>query len=163
VNKRPLGYDHAFVDGRTVIPIRYSKLYHGTDYHTPKEVLANAGLPPKGNDLELLHHAEPTTGSNSNSAFRGTTLTPLSQLRDAGAALWGKWVYEIANFPGYDIASSFAGSVHTVGGYRGAHMTSEGEIAVPAEIDITYIELCGEVIDGERGPRPRWNYLWKST
>jgi hypothetical protein len=156
----PIGYEYAFVNGEPVNPTRYKLLYHGTDSPTVDEARSGGGLAAKGDDLELIHHAEPLAGASRQSAFRGTVQVPLSAILDSGAALWGRWVYQITDYPGYDINSLLQGRIPTPGGFRGPLMRGEQEIAIPAEVPLVNIALAGEVIQGSRGPKVQWLENW---
>jgi hypothetical protein len=125
--------------GSKVLTTVYSVLYHGTDEH-PHNSARVSGLPAKGTDLELLHHAEPPPGITPNSAFRRRTQYVLSMLHDAGAALWGRWVYEVSAYPGYDLVTLLDGRIPCPGGFRGVTMPAEQEIAIPAQVPRTHHE-----------------------
>ena len=155
-----LGFSYALVNGTQVAPMRYPKLYHGCGVPTPTEVKAANGLPAKGVNLELIEHAEPLPGSTAESAFRGCTEFYQTALRDAGAALWGQWVYEIVDYPGYDINVLLQNRIPTPRGYRGPHMTAELEIAVPAAIPLAHLRGAGEVHANVRGVRVAWILDW---
>jgi hypothetical protein len=145
-----LGYDYALCLGKIVKPKNFGLLYHGTDDHPPGFVRVG-GLPSKGTDLELWHHAEPPPGNQGKSAFRGSTQLLISTLQDAGAALWGKWVYEVQSYPGYDVAAELEGKIPCPGGFRGVLMSAEQEIAIPAEVPVLSISNAGEVRRNSRG------------
>lgn len=145
-----LGYNFALCVGIRVTPLIFERLYHGTDAHEPVSV-GVAGLPPRGPDIELLHHAEPPPGNTGDSAFRGCTQSFISMLQDSGAALWGQWIYEIRNYPGYDVVSLLEGRIRCPGGFRGVVMTAEQEIAIPAEVPLGNISRAGVVRSNTRG------------
>jgi len=154
------GYKYALCLGNKVLPTVYLLLYHGTDEH-PHSSTRVGGLPAKGTDLELLHHAEPPPGVAPNSAFRGATLFVLSLLRDAGAALWGQYVYEISAYPGYDVVTLLQGRIPCPGGFRGVLMQAEQEIAIPAEVPLARITRAGIVKPNLRGlPIIEWVSPW---
>lgn len=155
-----LGYNYALCLGARIKPGRYSILYHGTDRH-PHNSVRTAGLPRKGTDLELLRHAEPPYEAQSNSAFRGTTQFLLSALRDAGAALWGQFIYEVSDYPGYDIEALLNGRIPCPGGFRGVLMQGEQEIAIPAEVPLPNVTKAGRVKANSRGqPVVEWEVSW---
>jgi hypothetical protein len=159
----PPGYDYASVNGTQVVPLRYPLLYHGAETPTPAEVEAAGGLPAKGKNVDLIAHAEPPPGAPDDSAFRGCTVHLLFPSGDAGAALWGSWVFEIRNFPGYDINTELQGRIPTVGGFRGPLMHAELEIAVPAEVPLRHLSQAGEVRGNSRGKRVKRILGWNSN
>ncbi|CAN7508863.1 hypothetical protein LJR296_003382 [Cupriavidus necator] len=101
MNEEIPGFSHALACGKTVQPEKYLQLYHGTADVSPSLYEEHAGLPRKGNDIELQRHVEPPAGLPANSAFRGTMEFPMSPACDASPAFWageGGWVFEIQGF-----------------------------------------------------------------
>lgn len=49
---------------------------------------AGDGLPARGNDIDLIRHAEPPPARTEESAFRGTVNFPISPARNVGACFW---------------------------------------------------------------------------
>src|ERR1700733_7161608 len=157
----PEGYDHALVNGSEVAPTRYPNLFYGCHNPTPAAVEAANGLPAKGSNLELIDHAEPPPGRANDSAFRGCTEMYLSPFGDAGAALWGPWVYHIGDYPGYDINRLLEGRIPTPGGFRSPIMPAELEVAVPAGVPMANLRRVGEVQTNAWGrPKVTWLLDW---
>jgi hypothetical protein len=157
------GYRYATVEGKVVHPLKFALTYHGSADTSPEVFLRHQGLPARGTDIELTKHVEPSPGQATNSAFRGTVNFPLSPLKDAGAALWagdGGWIYEIRDYPGYDVNQLLEGKISSgMGGYRSNSMVGEQEIAVPARVLREAVARVGHVVERARGPSVDWENL----
>lgn len=156
------GFDFATVNGARVEPRRYPVLYHGNAYESPILFDQNDGLPARGNDIELIRHIEPPPGRIEESAFRGTVHYPLSPALEAGACFWagdGGWLYEVHNYPGYDIHQMLAGRVpNGKGGFRDPLM-KEQEIAIPARVIRSAVPRVGVVSERRRGFVVEWKNI----
>ena len=148
------GVEFAKVNGNKVYPQTYSQLYHGTDNATlglpssmstneaAQQIYANA-LPARGTNIDLIEH---TINNAPDRAFRGTTVTPISQERNAGAAYWageGGLVIEIKGARGYDVNAALEGRVMQNGRYGGNPKFGEQEIAVPGVVSPGMISRIG--------------------
>lgn len=82
-------------------------------------------------------------------------------LHNAGAALWGRYIYEICEYPGYDLVTLFEGKIPCPTGFRGLLMHGEQEIAIPAEVPMRQITRAGTVKTNTRGlPVIEWATPW---
>lgn len=155
-----LGYTHAFVGPTQVTPSIFERLFHGTNLHKPSDVRQSKGLPARGSDLDLVHHVQQASNGTA-SAFRGTTQLFCSPDGEAGAALWGDWVYEVTLYPGYELNSLLEGRVRLFNGLFGGNpMYGEQEVAIPAEVPLARIECVARVVSGDRGKRPAYLADW---
>jgi Domain of unknown function (DUF4157) len=127
-------------------------IYHGSET-TPQQIQAQGGLPPKGNNTDLLNHAQ----GGGDSAFRGGTKIISNKVADApgGAAHWageGKYVYEIEGVPHWDVNTHLEGRVpQPGGGFGGNPAKGEFELAFPANTPIQNIRRWGKVERSESG------------
>lgn len=160
MNEEIPGFDYAQACGKDVYPEKYLQLFHGTADVSPLVCAQQAGLPRKGDNIELLKHIEPLPGEQNDSAFRGTMQFPMSPACDASPAFWageGGWVFEIHDFPGYDVGQLLDGKIDDgKGGFRGPRM-KEQEVAIPARVPRVYIKRIGVVVEGRRGPVVNWS------
>jgi len=156
-----LGYSHAYVGSKQIEPGEYRRLFHGSSLHEPGDVKRSLGLPPKGNDLDLLNHVR-QVGGGSTSAFRGSTQLFCSPDGEAGAALWGDWVYEVVNYRGYELNTVLDGRFPLPSGIFGGNpMYGEQEVAIPAEVPMSNIDAVARVDSGPRGKRPSYLADWR--
>jgi hypothetical protein len=121
------------------------------------EHIYNNGLPARGSDVDLFKHQK----SRSESAFRGTTQTPFSQERDAGAGLWaseGELVVELVNRRGYDVNAALEfDSPSFFERVKGNPLRGEIEIAIPAQVVPEGIARVGVRVTAPNGsPRIDW-------
>lgn len=151
------GFDFATAAGTVVQPQTFAVLWHGSSTETLENFRAQRGLPARGTDIELIHHVEPETIANPDTAFRGTVPFPLSPDKQSGACLWAQdngLIFQIRDFPGYDINALLEGRIPDgKGGYRSPRYAGEQEIAIPARVPITYVAYIGRVQEGSRGFR----------
>jgi hypothetical protein len=151
------GVEFAMVNGRRVEPLQFGTVYHGTDNRTmglagsttaddvAQRIYQN-GLPARGTNVDLIDHA---INNAPDRAFRGTTLQPISQERNAGAAYWAGEngvLVEIKNVRGYDVNAALEGRVPRPGGFGGNPRFGEQEIAVPGTIRPEQINRVGVVV-----------------
>jgi hypothetical protein len=104
-------------NGQAVEGLNSGTVYHGTD-QIPPEVAFEKGLPARGDNLDLLDHAE----QRGNSAFRGTNVWRISPLREGGPVYFaeeGGWVYEIDGVPAWDVNALLEGQVRMPDGSFG--------------------------------------------
>lgn len=151
------GFDYATAAGQIVKPVTFPVLWHGSSTESLDDFRTHNGLPARGTDIELIHHVEPETSTNSNTAFRGTVHFPISPDQRAGACLWAQdngLIFLIKGFPGYDVNALLEGRIPDgKGGYRSPRHAGEQEIAIPARVPNTYIDCIGRVREGPRGFR----------
>ena len=141
----------AYIRGKPCKPTAYGTIYHGNDI-TPQQVLEAGGLPAKGNNWDLINHVEEMAtrdNPHGTSAFRGGTRLQLSPDRQAGAALWGKYIYKIKGMPTWDINQLMEGQRGDTGNFSGNIMRGELENAFPARVPIENIEAYAEVVQRE--------------
>lgn len=155
------GYEFALIGSKVVKPSVRLFRYYGTKDFGPNDCLAHDGLPRRGEDIDLIGHADRPPGYDPNrSAFRGTTPYPLSPLKDSGAVLWageGGWIYEIKCYVGYDLNCLLDGKIpNGIGGFRGPKYIGEHEDAIPARVPKGFISRIGIVKKGRRGLLPVW-------
>jgi hypothetical protein len=155
-----VGFSCAYLGNVEFKPIIFDVLFHGTDDFPPDLVRTKFdGLPSRGRNLDLLNHVEPLSAGHNDSAFRGATLHFQTPTKDAGAALWTSdgWVYEIHDFPGYDINQIFEGRISDgMGRFRGSKYSGELEIAIPARVKLENIKRYCSFAQGRRGFRQVW-------
>ncbi|MDO3578255.1 hypothetical protein [Ralstonia pseudosolanacearum] len=151
------GFDYATAAGKVVKPQTFSVLWHGSSTETLEDFRTHSGLPARGTDIELIHHVEPETNTNPNTAFRGTVPFPLSPDKQSGACLWAQdngLIFQIKDFPGYDVNALLEGRIPDgMGRYRSPRYTAEQEIAIPARVPSAYVAYIGRVQEGPRGFR----------
>ena len=145
--------------------------YYGHDASLAPEKVLEHGLAARGNDWDLIHHAEQA----GSSAFRGTTKL-VTFPGGGGAAAWadeGGFVYEITCVPSWDVNKHIQGrrmvSDLAVGKQRwgGNLVLGEHEHCIPARVPAEHIKRYGAVVTSASGvpfvPRnawvanPRWN------
>ena len=139
--------------------------YYGCDNGRldPEHVFEH-GLPGRGNDWDLLRHAEQKGGS----AFRGTT-KQVTFPDGGGAAAWadeGGYVYEITCVPSWDVNKHLEGrrlvADLAIGRqrFRGNLVIGEHEHAIPSRVPREHIKRCGRVVASTAGvlfvPRSSW-------
>ena len=162
------GVEYATVNGQKVFPQNYSQLYHGTDNATlglsssmsaddvAQHLYAN-GLPARGSNIDLIDH---TINNASDRAFRGTTVVPITQERNAGAAFWAGdrgLVIEMKGVSGYDVNAALEGRVLQNGRYGGNPKFGELEVAVPGAISPGSISRVGVPTVNRNGvPEVQW-------
>lgn len=138
--------------GRLHPPSHRGGGFHGTDEIPPSQAFTE-GLPARGTNPDLLSHAE----AGGNSAFRGTTPTPMSPTGEAGAAHWageGGWVYDIRGVATWDVNALLEGRravAGGLGGFGGNLMVGELESAIPARVPATSIRGAYPVVEGRGG------------
>jgi hypothetical protein len=131
--------------GRLVPPSHYGGGWHGTA--APPEQVFEHGMPGRGGNVDLESHVM----QGPDTAFRGTTTTPLTPDGAAGAAHWagaGGWVYEIDGMPTWDVNQLLEGQRATPGGFAGNLMSGELENVVPAEVPPARIKGARPVLEG---------------
>lgn len=126
----------------------YDRLFYGNNgiHFNPDEVFKK-GLESRGNNWDLLDHAENRGTKYSiynkenkigETAFRGSTEVALSIDGTAGAALWageGGYIAEIGNVRGWNVNITLEGRVENAGsGFRGNILGGEQEIAIAARV-----------------------------
>lgn len=158
------GYDFATVNGTQVSPRNYLLLFHGTADVSLDGFMQSHGLPAKGQDIELVRHVEPAPGDDGKSAFRGTTQLesfPPDYENSHGAAAWareGGLVYQICDFPGYDVQLLLDGRIPDgMGGFRGPKYR-EQEVAIPARVGFAHVQRIGQVVEKRRGMLVKWTW-----
>ena len=156
------GYFYATIgDSERVVPFMQFNVYHGTSDLSHEACLKQGGLPMRGNDIDLIRHAEPPPERLALSAFIGTVPFPRAPGYDAGAVYWAKeggWVYHIHSWPGYDLNSVLEGRIPDgMGGYRGLKHCGEQEIAIPAAVPLSSIQRVGIVERLRGGLAVKWN------
>lgn len=138
--------------------------YYGYDDSLdPARVLAE-GLPARGDDWDLIRHAEQV----GKSAFRGTT-KQVTFPDGQGAAAWadeGGYVYEITCVPSWDVNKHVQGrrmvSDLAVGRARFGNNLALGEHehAIPSRVPPEHIKRYGCVVASAAGvpfvPRAAW-------
>eukprot|EP00546_Thalassionema_frauenfeldii_P012160 CAMPEP_0178917252 /NCGR_PEP_ID=MMETSP0786-20121207/13141_1 /TAXON_ID=186022 /ORGANISM="Thalassionema frauenfeldii, Strain CCMP 1798" /LENGTH=231 /DNA_ID=CAMNT_0020590777 /DNA_START=54 /DNA_END=746 /DNA_ORIENTATION=+ len=137
--------------------------YYGHSDLDPEQVMKE-GLLQRGDDWDLLHHAE----QRGNSAFRGTT-TQITYPDGNGAASWageGGCVYELTCVPTWDVNKHLQGrrlvSEWAVGKDRfgGNLALGEHEFAVSSRVPPEHIKRYGRVVESANGllyvPRNSW-------
>ena len=135
------GYKFALIDSEKVSPRKQPKVHHGSSDSSILENILKNGLPKKGVNLELLSHAEPHS-DNNDSAFRGSTEQRQIASEFAGD---GGVIYEIRDWPGYNLAELLDGKILRGVTYGDLKMSGECEIAIPAEVPNNYIKGYGLV------------------
>jgi len=139
--------------------------YYGHASLDPEQVIEE-GLPKRGNDWDLLSHANQV----GNSAFRGTT-NQITYPDGNGAASWageGGYVYELTCVPSWDVNKHLQGRVFVsdwavaVGKkrYVGNTALGEHEFAVSSLVPRYHIKRYGRVVESVSGllyvPRNMW-------
>lgn len=133
-------------DASEIPPTHLLGGYHGTCRHAPDQVFRE-GIPRKGSDRRLLEHVV----GNEQSAFRGTTLLPLTSDGGQGAAHWAGaegWVYQISPIPTWDTEQELEGKVPCPTGFTGSPHAGELESAIPAKVSNQRVVRVGKVIPG---------------
>ncbi len=154
----------ARVGGLVIPPDSCEGGYYGHDSTLDPESVLQNGLPARGDDWDLLRHAEQT----GNSAFRGTTKL-VTYPDGGGAAAWadeGGYVYEVTCVPSWDVNLHLQGrrlvSELAVGARRfGGNLAGgEHEHAIPARVPPEHIKRVGSVVTSAAGvpfvPRSSW-------
>jgi len=129
--------------------------YHGTDKVDP-ETAIREGFPARGDNLDLVDHAEPgpQNADKGGSAFIGTTDVIADPMGGGGgAAEWGDVVFEIRDVPTWDLHTVLDNQIKTQAGYRGLHMKGELERSVPAQVFPWQIKRYGRVVESRTGIR----------
>jgi hypothetical protein len=156
---RIVGYQYALVGEERVLSEGFHRLFHGTSEESKETVAARPGLPRRGDNLDLLNHAEPSPAA-PKSAFRGCVQFALTPDKTAGAALWaddGGTVFQIEDYRGYDVNKLLEGRIATMSRYRDPLWKAEQEIAIPAEVPIQHVKRTGLVIQRTRGLTIDWD------
>jgi hypothetical protein len=107
-------------NGQAVEGLNSGTVYHGTD-QIPPEVAFEKGLPARGDNLDLLDHAE----QRGNSAFRGTNKWVIAPDRQSGPGYFageGGWVYEVDGVPAWDVNANLEGRVKMPDGSFGSNL-----------------------------------------
>ena len=155
----------ALVGSTVVPPDSCQGGYYGHDASLDPAYVLEYGLPARGDDWDLLRHAEQM---GSNSAFRGTTKL-VTYPDGGGAAAWadeGGHVYEVTCVPSWDVNRALQGrrlvSEFAVGRARfgGNLALGEHEHAIPARVPPEHIKRYGAVVASAAGvpfvPRSSW-------
>ena len=129
--------------GQKLEPDHHLDVYHGASGLSPGVVLRQ-GLPGRGTSLSLEEHAL----GKPNSAFRGTTVLPVSPNGDSGAALWageGGWVFQLRGVASWDVNKHLEGGMRRSGLRISNPVRGEQEHAVLAHVPAERILRYGRV------------------
>ncbi|MEO8453501.1 MAG: hypothetical protein ABI647_27200, partial [Gemmatimonadota bacterium] len=151
-------------DGKSIEPsVQGGELHYGTDSEPPS-VVFEKGLSSRGPNVSLTDHV----AQGGDSAFRGTTRTPMTQNGEAGAGQWAGengWVYKIDGTPSWDLNAELQGRVPKPDGTYGDNpLPGEHEQAVLAGIPKERIvgaykmmvNRRGQLVPGEFTPNPNY-------
>lgn len=149
----PLTIAAILPSGKLFPPTSYLGGFHGVDSSTDIDKVFQHGLPARGSNFRIFEHVFGLSGANS--AFRGTTASPLiSNLGglQAGAAHWagdGGWVLEIRDVPTWGVDEASQADVPVFGiVYTG--IQGECEYAIPAEVHNYRVYRAAPVSMGRR-------------
>lgn len=137
--------------------------YYGYDSSIDPDHVLEHGLPARGDDWDLIRHAEQA----GYSAFRGTTKL-VTFPNGGGAAAWadeGGYVFEVTCVPTWDVNKHIQGRRLIADGvgkwrYGGNLVSGEYEHAIPARVLPEHIKRYGCVVASASGmlfvPRNAW-------
>jgi hypothetical protein len=139
-------------DGKQIPPDHHGRVYHGTKI-SPQKVLDEGGLPPKGDNRNLLDHKN----QKGDTALRGATHQIVEGVPESekGAAFWAAdetgtgWVCEIEGRPVYDLETHLYGRVRDpvdpMRPFKSEPHRGELELVIDAEVPLENIREMYEV------------------
>ena len=140
-------------DGGQIPPDDYDTVFHGTNQISPQKALDEGGLPPRGDNRNLLDHKN----EKGDTALRGATrhIVEGAPELEKGAAFWAAdktgigWVYEIEGRPVYDLETHLYGRVRDrvdpMRPFKSEPHRGELELVIDAEVPLENIKEVYEV------------------